>query len=298
MQSKIHNSTQGATEIDEHLRLVASEEFISHAAARLQQSPARVQELVATYTNEARYGYNLIRPYLEDGMRILEVGAGIGVLSTFLHINGHKIIAIEPSGIGFDLNNAIGKCLVEWLNLTDFALQDVRVEELDRGRIGEFDLIFSVNVVEHLPDLDAAFQRMGTVLASNGRMIHTCPNYHVPYEPHFAIPLLPFVPSATRWVLKKEITRSGLWRSFNFVTSSGVKRVTRRQRLDVEFEPETMYRSLLRLGNDPVFAERHKGFISRIYRFLNFTRLIHILRHWPTQLSTPMNFVCQHKRSP
>ena len=31
-----------------------------------------------------------------------------------------------------------------------------------------------------------------------GAMIHMCPNYFVPYEPHFGIPLIPFAPRATQ----------------------------------------------------------------------------------------------------
>ena len=78
---------------------------------------------------------------------------------------------------------------------------------------------------------------MRSVLAPAGSMVHTCPNYHVPYEPHFGIPLVPGVPSATRFVLPGRIASSGLWRSLNFVTSTGLRRTARRAGLTVEFEP-------------------------------------------------------------
>ena len=126
-------------------------------------------------------------------------------------------------------------------------------------------------------------------------MVHNCPNYNVPYEPHLSIPLVPVVPSATRFLLAKRITTSELWHSFNFVTASRLKRIARQQRLNIRFEQQTMYRSLRRLDEDPLFAERHRGPVTWIYRFLAVTRLVALLRFWPATLSTPMTFFCQHK---
>ena len=240
---------------DNYLSKVSSEDFISKSSAQLKQPYSVIQNMIRTYANEARYAYNLIEPCLDKNKKILEVGAGIGVLSAYLHLSGYQVIAIEPSGKGFDLNNQVGQQLKNWLEIDEFDFLDMGVEDLDRSSINEFDIIFSINVVEHLPDLNMAFAHMKLVLSSSGIMIHTCPNYHVPYEPHFTIPLIPVFPQATRYLIDNRIAKSDLWHSFNFVTSSRMKRIARKQGLKIDFEPRTMHRSLMRLGEDPVFAK-------------------------------------------
>lgn len=283
---------------DDYLSKVSSEDFISKSSAQLKQPDSVIQQKIRTYANEARYGYNLIEPYLDKNKRILEVGAGIGVLSAYLHLCGYQVIAIEPSGKGFDLNNQVGQQLKNWLEIDEFDFLDMGIEDLDRSSINKFDIIFSFNVVEHLPDLNIAFAHMKQVLSTSGIMIHTCPNYHVPYEPHFSIPLIPVFPSATRYLIANRIAKSDLWQSLNFVTSSRMKRIARKQELKIEFEPRTIYRSLMRLGEDPMFAKRHNVMIIRIFHFLRITKLIHLFRFCPAMLSTPMNFTCKHKNLP
>jgi hypothetical protein len=48
-------------------------------------------------------------------------------------------------------------------------------------------------------------------------MIHLCPNYTIPYEPHFRRLLVPFIPSALAPV-RPDLKRNDLWRSLTFVT--------------------------------------------------------------------------------
>jgi 2-polyprenyl-3-methyl-5-hydroxy-6-metoxy-1,4-benzoquinol methylase len=71
---------------------------------------------------------------------------------------------------------------------------------------GTFDLIFSNNVFEHVRDVQAALATLGALLRPGRVMVHNCPNYDVPYEPHFGIPLLPLRPASTARVLPKSIT--------------------------------------------------------------------------------------------
>ncbi|MDH3536513.1 MAG: class I SAM-dependent methyltransferase [Gammaproteobacteria bacterium] len=282
-------------DFEDYLSSFTAEKFIAQTASILEESFPVVQDLVITYVNEARHGYSLIYPHLQKEKRMLEVGAGIGVLAAYLHLSGFQVQALEPSGTGFDLNHRIGQQIMRSLRLVNFNFLDMAVEDLDRSSTGEVDIIYSVNVVEHLPDLQLAFARMQSVLSPRGLMIHTCPNYHVPYEPHFAVPLIPLAPAATRFLLPRKIIESGLWRSLNFVTASKMRAVARKNRLEIEFENGTMYQSLMRLGRDKMFAIRHGGMVIWIYRFLSGTRLIHLIRYWPALLSTPMNFTCRHK---
>lgn len=280
-------------ELEQYLTLVLDERFVARAAKNLNRPCSQIEALLVTYANEARLGYSLVQPFLDQKKRMLEVGAGIGVLSTFLHMNGHSIVAIEPSGVGFDLNNALGRELHQWLQLEDVEYLDTKAEALACDELGEFELIYSINVVEHLPDLELAFGGMSSVLSQTGTMLHACPNYHVPYEPHFGIPLIPFFPKLTKYLLPSEIRNSALWQSLNFVTTGDLRQIARRNNLVLEFQEGVMYRTLRRLGEDPVFADRHQGVIMSVYRFLERTGMLPLLRSWPVALSTPMTFTCR-----
>jgi hypothetical protein len=60
------------------------------------------QEKIETYINEARAALNFIHPLLSLGnARILEIGAGICILSLFLKKEGFDIVALEPTTAGF-----------------------------------------------------------------------------------------------------------------------------------------------------------------------------------------------------
>lgn len=279
-------------DINQFLTRVMDEKFVARAATNLNRPHSEIKAILVTYANEARVGYSLIQPFLDPNKRILEVGAGIGVLSSYLHMNGQSIVAIEPSGVGFDLNNALGRELHQWLELESIEYLDIGVETLARDKLGEFEVIYSVNVVEHLPDLELAFDRMNSVLSRTGTMLHTCPNYNVPYEPHFGIPLIPFFPRQTKYLLPPEIRDSALWRSLNFVATGDIKRIAQLNNLKLEFNEGVMYQTLKRLDEDPVFAERHQG-IASTYRLLEKTGLLELLRSWPVALSTPMTFTCR-----
>ncbi len=277
------------------LERACGEEMARFAAERVDDDPVAIRELIATYANEARVGWELVRDIVQPGMQVLDVGAGIGVLAAWLHSLGAAVTAIEPAGEGFDRNFRVGEAIKIWFQLDGFRYQDRRVEDLRAGHDGPFDLIYSVNVVEHLPNPEIAMERMAAVLAPGGCMVHTCPNYSVPYEPHFALPLLPFAPAATRWLLPKRIVDSGLWRSLNFVTASRIRRAAQASGLRLTLERGTMYKSFARLDEDPMFAARQGAAIRFLHRTLNLTGLMHVIRHWPPRLATPMTFRCRHQ---
>lgn len=281
--------------LDGYISQITSDDFISTVAENTGHELEKVSLLIKTYANEAHVGYSLISEHLRSDCRFLEVGAGVGVLAAYLHLSGYKVVAIEPSGKGFDLNYAIGSELRDLLDLDNFQYLDLGVEDLLVEALGEFDCIYSVNVVEHLPDLALGFERMSGVLGPNGIMIHTCPNYIVPYEPHFGLLLVPFAPKVTEYFLHDRLTSTGLWRSLNFVTSGTVSRLAKDVGLNIHFVPRVMYNSILRIGEDPLFAERQGGFILAIYKFLTWTRLVLLLKFWPASWATPMIFTCERE---
>ena len=123
-------------------------------------------------------------------------------------------------------------------------------------------------------------------------MIHLCPNYTIPYEPHFGLPLVPLMPSALTLV-RPDLKNNKLWRSLNFVTSGDILRYARECGLVVEFLPGMMLRAFERLRVDSVFRERQTGIATTLFAILERVHLLSFIGRLPYWLATPMLFECR-----
>lgn len=274
------------------MRVMAADE-VAAVVARINRPDAR--SLLESYANEARVGFDLITPLLAPGMRVLEVGCGIGLLARFLADEGVDISGIEPGATGFGLMPEISAAILamepahgvdKWAH--------VGAEALTPDKFGAFDLVYSTNVVEHIPNLDAAFAGMASVLAPDGLMVHACPNYLVPYEPHFGIPLIPGLPRATRFLAPSVLTRlPGVWDELNFITSGKVKTLARKHHLDLSFDRGVLAHALRRLDRDQVFRARQAGLASSAQRVIKRLGLLGLLERLPGEYATPMIFRMQ-----
>jgi 2-polyprenyl-3-methyl-5-hydroxy-6-metoxy-1,4-benzoquinol methylase len=256
--------------------------------------------MLETYCNEAYVGLRLIKPLLADGLRILEIGSGLGVLTHALASAGFEITGIEPGAAGFEFMQRIGALVRQIANdVGNARWLEIAAHELDPEKHGKFDLIFSTNVLEHIPDLSAAFSGMTSVLAARGLMIHLCPNYFIPYEPHFAIPLFPFFPRATRRLFPRRTKAyPGLWEELNFVTAADIRRLARQHELELSFDDGVMSAMLRRLNDDPIYRQRQTGIVTIAQRILNMTKLDRLIDRIPGRFATPMVMRLSHARSP
>jgi 2-polyprenyl-3-methyl-5-hydroxy-6-metoxy-1,4-benzoquinol methylase len=250
-----------------------------------------VEARLTMYLNEATQGCQVAAHVLRPGARVLEIGAGLGFVSLFLRSEGYDVVALEPVNTGFGFFAAAQPAVRAAAADIDLEELAIGVEELSAARYGEFDVIFSANVLEHVDDLAGAFRGMAAVLALDGAMAHMCPNYHVPYEPHLGIPLLPGAPRATRHLFKGAVARDQeIWDSLNFLTSSTVRKLARANGLTVEFERGVMYEFVARLGDDPEFAGRHDSGSMRALQSLQQRNALAFLKRLPPALATPMLF--------
>lgn len=295
------------SQLDGQIRLPAPSEAVADLERRLM-SPEffafaektgvkreRIVSLLTDYVAEVGIGLKTLEGIDFRGKRLLEVGAGLGLLSITLQQAGCDIVALEPGANGFDDSGRLGAAVRTWLGAEALTVLDIEVGPLDPAIHGYFDVIFSMNVLEHIPDLPEAVAAMERVLSADGIMVHMCPNYAVPYEPHFGIPLVPAIPRFTAR-LAPGLSDHPVWRSLNFITLGRIRRLTQDVGLVATFRPGMLHQAFVRLDESAAFASRHEGMVSRVQRLLKRTGLLGLLRHLPPSLATPMAFECRRKR--
>lgn len=267
------------------LAVVAQPSFAAAVAARAGIAEELAGRYLGNLASEARYALGLLRHprlALSEDDRVLEVGAGIGLTATILQHAGLRLTAIEPIGESFGVFEHIRAELVE--RLPEVApLVRCGAEDLDLTVHGEFDVIFSINVLEHCRPMLPALRGITSVLAPGGRMLHLCPNYRVPYEPHLGRPLVPFAPQLTP-KLWPAMAEHEVWPSLNFITAGDLQRLARQANLQLELVPGVMDELVARLGADEAFGRR-QGWVGRIAKVVAKTGLFRMI---PASWQSPM----------
>ena len=179
------------------------------------------------WINEALFGFNHIKEFcknLDTSNSVLEIGSGSGILLNLLSENFDDINfeGIEPFGEGFCSLTSLNSLSRE----NGVSIKNIGYEDLSTNY--KYDLIFCINVFEHLNNWRNFLNKMSSLLKKNGKLIVLCPNYGFPYESHFRIPVL-LNKKITYYFFKKFIRRfenkndcRGLWESLNFVKKRDV----------------------------------------------------------------------------
>jgi len=285
MKSK--NTESLTSRFDRFKERLDDPEILSEVALRAEVSTDWLVDKLAQSVPEARHTVGMVESELKPDLRMLEVGSGLGLASGFLAAEGYLVTSIEPGGEGFEDYARTNPVLRQVLEI-EHPHYTIDVRDITPSQLGRaFDLVFSNNVLEHIPDVEEALERLDAVLAPGGTMVHSCPNYTTPYEPHFGIPLVPVRPGLTERLLPDRIVDTGLWRSLNFVTARQVQATATRLGREVVFRPGILAEALDRLGSDPAFASRHR-ILARFERQIGYVSSL--TRRLPPTLMTPMVF--------
>ena len=286
--------TSAETMVGRLRELVAARADVAELLVRQARSmPARVfgtadgsaGAFLDIYIDEARHLLDLVRPRLRPGVRLLEVGGGPGVFHVMAVAEGADVVSIEPSEEGFPFFRAVGVSVVAALTGEPERFVDARVERLPWPD-ESFDLVVSNNVLEHVGDPREALQEMYRVAAPGGVLLHHCPNYLVPYEPHYKVPVIPAAVQLSGRLMWRAFRRDSLWRSLNSITAVDVIRAARRlpgARLAFH---NAMRSTLDRLVGGTPLSRRH-GALSRIALAPPMRAVLTAL---PPQLMSPMIF--------
>ena len=249
-----------------------------------------IRSTLTTYANEAHVTLNVVGDSLTPSQRILEVGAGLCLFSLFLKSEGFEITALEPSRGGYSFFEQARQAIAQQFPSLELPVLPCPAEALSPETHGSFDLIFSNNVIEHIPDWETALAAMSSALVTDGRMIHACPNYFVPYEPHYSIPVFRCYPSMSKRLFLPANADPEIWDSLNFISCRQVRKFAGQHGLNLHFRKELLYDALMRMNTDPLFRERHSGFVAAIVSMLNTIGALRLLKHLPAAVSTPMIF--------
>jgi len=240
-----------------------------------------------TYYEESRFGLELIIEDLAsmtENANILEIGSGIGLLSQYLASKGFQVTSIEPSGQGFGMMSNLQEHVNKYFGLTNlnFIHHHSTIEEFNPN--SKYGYIFSINVFEHIKDPLHGLRKTQSLLGVGGFARIITPNYGVPYEPHFHIPIffskkLTFVVFRSRIKNFKCFDPIGLWDSLNWISISKIKRMLISESIPGSFS----------LRATQLYFQRFEGenqFLARKGRFFKFIaiNLKFLLRYLPQGL--------------
>lgn len=138
-----------------------------------------------------------------NGKRILEVGSGMGLSVTLWSKEfGADMYGIEPCGPGFGESLRIARTLMRDNGLPEWRIVGGFGESLPFSS-GSFDVVYSLNVLEHTDTPFRVLQESFRVLKPGGLLYFTFPNYMSFYEGHYAVFTPPILfPAMLPWYVK------------------------------------------------------------------------------------------------
>lgn len=250
------------------------EELLCQLRECLDERYSHLLELFDAFADEARYGRRLLAGSLDRlprGGRILEVGGGLMLLSAALQREGFEVTAVEPVGSGFSAFHELQAIVLSHAVASGHAPQVLRQRVEDIELESQFDFAFSINVMEHVDDVDLTIRRVLEALRETSVYRFTCPNYLFPYEPHFNILALPSK-ALTGKLMRRWIDHSsrvydpeGMWASLNWITVPKVRRAVRAiPYARLLFHGEILSDAFERVVHDDRFAARRSLWIRSL----------------------------------
>jgi SAM-dependent methyltransferase len=270
----------------ESVKSPSMESWLADVRKHVLGSAPDMLPILDVYEGEARFGRRYIAAdlaRLTKGSTVLEVGAGSLLLSCQLVREGFKVAALEPLGDGFSHFERLRELILERAKALDCVPQmlNQRAEELSIKDY--FDYAFSINVMEHVSDVNTVIANIGASLRPAASYRFTCPNYLFPYEPHFNIPTF-FSKKITEKIFKNKISSGnglpdpkGTWKSLNWITVLKVgKIVNRLPELKITFNRFFLVSTLARIGSDKEFSLRRSIAVRMFILVLIKLRMHHL----------------------
>ena len=228
------------------------------------------------------FGFSEIYYFLNKNnvSSVLEIGSGTGILLNELKENFPNIqfSGIDPNISGFhNLKTVISKLNKDGYNIK---VESTGVEKYSSDK--KFDLIFSINVFEHVEDQVQYLLKTHQLLNKNGLNIILCPNYDFPYEPHFVIPIIinkkitKFLFNFKNKNFEKKENEHGLWDGLSFLGRKKIEKILKKNNYSYFLDDTIKVRMLNRLNSDKAFKKRQgiAGTLAKISKFFMIDKLV------------------------
>ena len=245
-----------------------------------------------TWINEAEFGFGCLTEYckqISKSGKVLEVGCGTGILLAMLDqkFDNLNFVGIEPFASGWDSLPEYNEINTIIKN-NNISIKNVCFEKFNTKT--KYDLIYCVNVFEHLNSWRNFLLTATKWLSKEGKIVILCPNYGFPYESHFNIPLI-INKSFTYSIFKKSIIKKekdmkieGTWKSLNFVKKTEVIHFIKSNPSLELFDDISITDVIIkRFMNDKEFGKRQM-LMGVIAVFIQKIGLLKILKLFPTML--------------
>ena len=119
----------------------------------------------------------LIGPYLKEGMTVLDVGCGPG----FFSIEMARMVGASGRVIAADLQDGMLQKLRDKIHGTELEAR-ITLHQCGKRRIGwseAVDFVLAFYMLHELPDQDAFFREIGSLLTPDGYVFIVEPPFHV-----------------------------------------------------------------------------------------------------------------------
>jgi ubiquinone/menaquinone biosynthesis C-methylase UbiE len=139
------------------------------------------------------------------GERLLDIGCATGEYTEFLAagFSATDAIDIEPERLNVFKEHLAAQTLEHPIVVTQMSAEDMSFGD------ATFDMVTAIEVLEHVPNLDATLSEVHRVLRPGGHLLVTGPNRFFPLESHgflfrgrrhppIAFPFLPWIPPLHR----------------------------------------------------------------------------------------------------
>jgi 2-polyprenyl-3-methyl-5-hydroxy-6-metoxy-1,4-benzoquinol methylase len=157
------------------------------------------------------------------GSRMMDLGAGLGMLSEEAAFRGATPVAIEPG-------NGFREITLERIRRSGSGVAIAAMAENLPFRHSCFDVVVGLQVLEHVQYPASVIGEVYRILKPGGWFYLTCPNYLSFYEGHYDVVWLPLLPKflGSLYLRLRGRPTEFLNTSITYTTLPGVRRMLRR----------------------------------------------------------------------
>ena len=156
-------------EIQQPLESANIKDWMSEIRNFINNRNPELNSITEIYINEAEFGRQFIDEdlkHLPRDANILEIGAGSLLLSTQLVREGRDITALEPVGVGFSHFFQLQALVMELAEIHGNTPKILSVCAENLTETSSFDFAFSINVMEHVENVDITIKKVTASLKS------------------------------------------------------------------------------------------------------------------------------------